>query len=286
MGDRVRAMDPVAAFSLVGHEVRLGILEAVFEAGEDAVAFSTIRDAVCIRDPGRLNYHLTELHPHFLERTDEGYVLQRPGSVAVRLVRAGRLTDDGHLLESAVGDCLRCGGELVLAYDPSQFGVVACRDCRRWFVRWLLPPGALAGRDASGIATVLDERCRSARRLGNAGVCPLCTGPMSANLTQDDQFDHPAALSYACESCACEFDSTVGAALVGHPAVVAFHHDHGIDVTDRPLWELPVAFDPDLVSVLDSGPPRVELARTLAGDRLRCIVGEDGTVIQTAVEST
>lgn len=69
---------PVETFSLLANEDRLAILKAVVRADkreETPFSFSTLREAVDIRDSGRFSYHLQELTSHFLTRSTDGYSL-------------------------------------------------------------------------------------------------------------------------------------------------------------------------------------------------------------------
>ena len=68
----------VEAFSLLANEDRLAILKAVVRADEreeTPLSFSTLREAVDIRDSGRFSYHLRELTGHFLTHSADGYSL-------------------------------------------------------------------------------------------------------------------------------------------------------------------------------------------------------------------
>lgn len=76
----VGGLSRAEAFSLLGNEDRLAILEVVIQAKHHdsapyPLSFSTLRDAVAIRDSGRFSYHLQELTGHFLTRTPAGYAL-------------------------------------------------------------------------------------------------------------------------------------------------------------------------------------------------------------------
>lgn len=286
-GEPVETLDPVEAFALLGQEIRLQVVRALFAADPGAdgrpIPFSEIADAVELRDAGHLYYHLDSLCPHFVEHCEDGYRLRRPGRRAIRLLRSGALTADADPDPMALADdCVRCGGGLELRYDDG-FARVVCPDCGRWFVRFRFPAGGFAGRDADGVAAAFDARCRAARRLGNRGVCPLCSGPMDRRLVtgSSDCFGHPANLRYACGRCGCGFNSTVGAALADHTAVVSFLDDHGIDPGDRPLWALPFAFDPDCVGFQRADPPGAILTLHEDAERLRVVVGLDGAVIDT-----
>jgi hypothetical protein len=60
--------------------------------------------------------------------------------------------------------------------------------------------------------------------------------------------------------------------LLDEPAVVAFYHDHGIDVTETPLWalDLPIA-EP---TVRSEDPLRLLLSVERDGERLTLVVDE------------
>ena len=69
----------VETFSLLANEDRLAILKTVVRADEreeTPLSFSTLREAVDIRDSGRFSYHLRELTGHFLTHSADGYSLQ------------------------------------------------------------------------------------------------------------------------------------------------------------------------------------------------------------------
>lgn len=266
-------------FAALGHGDRLAALDAIFEADDDPVAFSTIRDHTTFSDPGRLAYHLRQLEPTFVDHSSDGYELTRRGWNAARTIRLGLFdTDERSATHDVDGDCVRCGGDLRLGYDDRS-AAVACRDCDAWFVRYLVSPGGIADRDPAGVQTLLDHRCRALRRAGNRGVCHLCAGVADRRLVAGTgPYGHPAHVAYDCDRCKVSFTSTLGAAHAAHPELVAFATDHGIDVT-RPLWELAFAFDADAVEVLDADEPRATLALAADGDSVELTVGAGGGVV-------
>lgn len=274
------ALSPAEAFTLLGQELRLDILRVLFEA-DGPVAFSTIAAELGVRDSGHVYYHIDALRPHFVERQEGGYRIRQAGRDALRILRAGTVTDRGDLRPVTLDDdCVRCGGDPELRYSDG-FALVGCPDCERWFVRYRFPPGGLEHRSPGEIAAALDARCRSTRRLGNAGVCDPCNGRMDRRLRpgSPDGLDHPATVRYECRDCDRFFDSTVGAAVLAHPAVVAFRYDHGI--AERPLWALDVAFDPGMVSEVRDDPPGATLTVPGEGERLRVEVDDRGRVTDT-----
>lgn len=79
MGEGSESLSPDEAFWLLGEETRLGILWAVWEAEDDAVPFSVIRDRVGNPDSGSFNYNLDNLREVFLVQSDDGYECRKLG---------------------------------------------------------------------------------------------------------------------------------------------------------------------------------------------------------------
>ena len=70
----------VEAFSILGHETRLAILLALWEAyepfaAENAVPFAELRRHVGMRDGSQFNYHLSRLVGHYVQKTETRYEL-------------------------------------------------------------------------------------------------------------------------------------------------------------------------------------------------------------------
>jgi hypothetical protein len=67
-----------------------------------------------------------------------------------------------------------------------------------------------------------------------------------------------------CDHCGYWWHAMVPIAALVEPAVIAFHHEHGIDLRERPWWTL------DSVTVgaadLAEDPRRVTIPMAIAGD--------------------
>lgn len=61
-------------------------------------------------------------------------------------------------------------------------------------------------------------------------------------------------------------------------AVVSFYHDHGVDVRDRPIWNVGAEWRERLAS---TDPWCVVVATTLGGERLVCYLDRDAEVVET-----
>lgn len=108
--------DPTDALAVLGDETRIAILRVLAEA-EEPLPFSELRRRAEISDPGRFNYHLSELREYFVREQDGGYTLREAGS---RVVAAAGVAGqpsasiDGSGLEGSADDadgCPVCGAE-------------------------------------------------------------------------------------------------------------------------------------------------------------------------------
>jgi DNA-binding transcriptional ArsR family regulator len=74
--------DGLEALNAIANEHRIRILRALATADEP-LSFSELRRAVGLEDPGRFNYHLSELRGRFVTETETGYDLGDAGQRVV-----------------------------------------------------------------------------------------------------------------------------------------------------------------------------------------------------------
>lgn len=102
---------PEEAFWLLGHEIRIRIICALFDAERTADSgrrlFSELRERVGNPDSGRFTYHLNRLNGTFVRETEGRYSLTDAGCEVCRLLDG---VDRTHLERSrpAWGECLYC----------------------------------------------------------------------------------------------------------------------------------------------------------------------------------
>jgi hypothetical protein len=288
-------MAPTDAFSVLGNEIRVGILrelaDVMQESGsewESGLPFSTLRERVGVDDPGKFNYHLDRLRGTFVEKTDDGYVLRYPGLMVVSAIRAGTYTggDETETVETGE-DCPRCDGDLTATYG-NGFLELAC-DEDDLLSRVLLPPGATEGRTT---AELLELANRSARRdMSHAadGVCPYCWGQVDATIRWPEEtslFEDTSAagpkVHYDCTRCWAEIHVPLAGVATLHPAVVAFYHDHGVNVHDWPFVGL--SYSGTEQSVVSEDPVRVSVTLREDDEEMRVVLDEDANVVDTERE--
>jgi len=269
------------AFGLLGNEKRLDILGRLFEA-EGPLSFSELREAVGIRDSGQFNYHLDKLLGTFVRQDGKEYELTSAGTHVVGAILAGEYTKTIEGDPVAVGaDCQHCGGMLAGFFEGE--GVrIACEDCDRNVLDMSMPPGALEDYPREEWPFLAERWTRQELETVRAGFCPACYGPIVERLTLDpdsvgDAFD--ASVEYSCQRCDRGITANATASVVSHPAVVSFHHEHGVDIEGTPVWDLEWPIQPN-AAIVSRDPVRVEVSIQLDGDRLVLVLDETATVVE------
>ena len=263
-------LGPAEAFSLVGDETRMTILEALWHAAEPPVPFSRLYELSETDTTARFNYHLNRLTGHFVRKTDGGYELRTAGRNVVQVVVAGSFNAHPDRDPFETGDpCTRCGETLVASYDDEQLAV-DCPACGLTHGEYGFPPGGLLGRDDDEVLAAFDRRVRHRHTLARDGVCPECSGRMGTTIDRsgDCCLDADLRVEYWCEQCHTTFCSPIGITLLDHPELVTFYRDHGVDVTAAPYWRFEWCVTDDHLTVTSSDPWRVTLDVTVGAETL------------------
>ena len=253
--DCEECLQPAEAFSVIGNETRLSILEALWEAPERPVTFSELRSRIGMADSAQFNYHLQRLTGQFLQKTDDGYDFRSPGRAVIQAVLAGSLNRDPELEPFAVeGACIDCGAGLEAFYEDERLRVV-CPDCGRGHADWPFPPGGLENRTPEEVANAFNQRVRHLLCLSADGVCPDCNGRMETTVDDaDSEADSAVDVTHWCRRCENETTTTIGISLLDDAEVVSFYRDHGVDLNGVPFWTLPWCIADDDTTVLDDDP--------------------------------
>jgi len=274
-------LPPAEAFALLGNETRIDILQALWRAPEQPVAFSALRKRVGMRDSAQFNYHLSKLTDHFVRSTEDGYEFQYAGEKVVRAILAGTFTDRVTLEFPVDGECFDCGAPLEGHYSDERLGV-RCSHCNTTYGRYAFPPGGLRDRSDAEVASAFDQRVRHLHCLAADGVCPECGGRMATDVTPDDadRLDLDVRVDHTCRQCQHTISSPVGLSLLDDATVVAFHAEHGVDLTSTEHWTLDWCVT-DETTNHDPGRDRVSVAITLDGETLTVTLDGDLRVVDT-----
>lgn len=87
--DAAEDTDPADAFLIPAHEIRLGILEALWRAENHSLSFSELRKEVGVRDTGKFTYHLSKLTGRYVAHVEDRYELLYPGHRVVDAIQSG-----------------------------------------------------------------------------------------------------------------------------------------------------------------------------------------------------
>jgi hypothetical protein len=82
----------------------------------------------------------------------------------------------------------------------------------------------------------------------------------------------------ACRTCGYRLRCPVALTLLEEPAVVAAFHEAGIDLADRPLWNVGDEWRERVVS---TDPVAVRVTATVGDREVACFVGRDLSVVHT-----
>ncbi|WP_435125583.1 ArsR/SmtB family transcription factor [Halobaculum sp. D14] len=285
----VDATDPDEAFAALADETRLAILRALADADGDEATFSALRDAVGMRDSGQFNYHLQKLTGTFVAKTDDSYRLTVAGRQIRGALLAGRYTKTGSVDPVPLDDpCPACGGDRTFHYDDQQVEIT-CDDCDLGSF-FGIPPGVFAGYDADEWPAVANRYLRTVVQQAASGFCPFCDGRMRSRLadqlaTTDDDASPPEeyrdvpTFRFTCDRCGETLAGDLGVALLDVPAVVAFYHDHGVDVRDEPLSAFRT-ISTDRARIVDRDPLRAAVTFTADDESLTVELDESLAVVE------
>lgn len=291
----VRRTDPEEVFGLLADEIRVGILQALWDNDTGPLSFSELREATGVSDSGQFNYHLGKLVGRFVTRSDDGYDLTQAGKLVNGAIEAGAYTGEATIDPIALEEpCSSCGGDQTLSYEDETVRV-SCADCPVEFT-FLVPPGVFAGYAEAAIPGVADRYLRSTVLHTLRGFCCLCDGPLEPTVAPLSSLDGVPAetagevveeadripmVTYECDRCAQVVTCSLDLVLMEHPAVVSFHYDRGVDVRERPVWNR-VRLDPDRISITGTDPFRAQARYAL--DDAELVVTVDDTLEVVSVE--
>lgn len=297
---RRQQINPGSAFELLGNETRVAVLDVLCGDGNDTdrlLTFSELHDAIGTGSSAGFAYHLEKLVGHYVEKTADGYRLTYAGRQVARAVVAGTYTERISIDGIEIDDpCPVCGDSTLTAQCTDNVLAVECACLDRPIAVLSLPPGSYRRTVGEGLLQTADRHHRYQVALMADGICPECAGPIDATLSRvpapdpsDDEPTNPesepmehestdgtrAHLEFNCADCGHRLRSPVAFAVVEHPAVIGFFESYGVDVRERPLWNLGEEWSE---TTLSTEPWCVRVSVRLAEERLDVLVGEGLTI--------
>ena len=280
----IETVEPEAAFSTLADATRLDILQALWEAEGQTATFSKLRETVGTKDSGKFNYHLQKLTEGFVRKTESGYELRAAGRNVVGALVSGAYTMTGSIDPMVLDDpCPACAGELTFDYEDERVRI-ECGTCPFWSA-FPVPPGALADHPVDRFPTVADRYVRTLLTQARLEFCSQCYGRVEPSLQSFDElpwleskpeFGDTVAVSYDCDRCGMNNQINLATIMLDHPEVSAFHHEHGIDVRDVPIWHM---------GGIDGEPQSTLLDDDAAGAARVTYIAEDDRLTLTVEDS-
>lgn len=307
----VSAGEAPDAFQALGDEARLSTLTALLAREDEPVPFSELQAATDVEPSARFAYHLRQLAGRYVEKVGgdgdgesesddlEGYRLTYAGRKVARAVTAGTYTDSVDLEGVDLdADCPHCGDARLEARTEDNVVGVSCDACERPVLSLPFPPRGYRDRDPADVPAAFDSHHRHRLALLREGVCPECSGRVEGRVetppeagsertgAADGARDGPTdegtpaervLATFECVTCGHGVRTPVTLTLLEHPAVVAFYHDHGEPVRDRPLWNVGGEWRE---AVLSRDPLAVVVSTRLEDELLELYVGGDASVVE------
>ncbi|GAB7094593.1 winged helix-turn-helix domain-containing protein [Halolamina litorea] len=268
------------AFTALGSEHRIEILRVLVEAVENdepGLSFTELHDRTAIDSSSQFSYHLEELADVFVTESDGEYAPTSAGERVVRAIRSGIYAEEPSFEPTTVdGHCPECGETTLSAAYRERHLSVACADCGTTVVTYDLLPAEAEGRSSMETLRSCNRRVLREYDTAVAGTCPTCSGTTTATI--DAGPDGEYACVATCDRCELRVYGPVELALFGHPAVIAFYWERGIDVTDLPLWRLPAFIGDAERHVVERDPLALKITLHHDGGTLTARIDDDGTV--------
>ncbi|MFP8953304.1 winged helix-turn-helix domain-containing protein [Natrialbaceae archaeon A-arb3/5] len=243
--------DAAEAFGLLADPTRIAILRAFAEAldrielGTDepmpVLSFSDVYDRVEIDSTSQLSYHLEKLDGTYLRRTDEGWQFTFAGESVVRLFLSGAYAGDVEFEPVDLEEtCPFCDADALRVVVDDLALLRECTDCGRRMDGMHVTPAQVRGRSAESLlASAKADRAALFWRF-REDICDECGGAIDVEF--HDRSGAESVVEWTararCRECWRTVHGPPSLWLATHPASIAFHWDHGVDVRSFGFREL------------------------------------------------
>lgn len=302
-------LSPDAAFSVLGDETRMQIVQTLGEA-DGPLQFTELRDRVGLRQGSQFNYHLDKLVGHFVEKSTDGYDLTQRGRRVVEAVLSGAVTDDPVMEPTELDQtCYHCGAPVRVGYLQERVGLycTACdgnygdpgdrgaggHDSTSGLLGYLrLPPAGVQGRSAAEVLAAAFTWGDLQFMARGSGICPRCSAPLEESVetcTDHDPGDgvcstcnNRYAIQHHAECTNCIYRSTglFMLSLLATTELLDFLTSRGLNpiTADAELAVYAVTGDYD-EEVLSHDPFRARFTFTAGDDSITLTVDDDLDVV-------
>lgn len=280
-----------SAFEVLGNETRMAILEALIDDDQAGVvpverSFTELFERTHEETTAGFAYHLRQLVGQYVAKDEasERYRLTYGGRRIARELVAGTYVESVDRAPVALPDpCPFCDRESLEAATADNVVSVRCRECSVELLSLPFPPG---GHRTQGEAFAEAFNRHHRRRVATmaAGSCPECGGAVDSTVrtvsppgvVEDD--GERVLVHLDCDGCGYRIQTPVTMTVLDHPAVVSLYHDHGVDLRDRPVWNVGEEWRETLLS---TDPVAVRVSTSVGGDELSLYVDGTAAVVHT-----
>lgn len=287
------------AFRTLGDPTRIAVLRTFAEAVDEMEAspggslpelsFSELYDRVEVDSTSRLSYHLDELDGTFLRRTDDGWKFTFAGESVTRLVLSEAYVGDVAFEPVATsGRCLNCGAEQLEARVDDCALLHRCRNCDAKMGGLSVTPAQVRGRDPEALLDSVKTTTVELFRQYRNGVCTECGGVVDVDVSAEQFVEDASELdrllaSGRCRECLQGLNGPLPMWLANHPASVAFHWDHGVDVLSLGVRDVGEKLGEGewAADRVGTDPDEYEVTYRVGASVLRLVVDDELTVSRT-----
>jgi DNA-binding transcriptional ArsR family regulator len=302
-------LTPEEAFSVLGNETRIQILQKLVEA-DLSLSFTDLRERVGVRQGAQFNYHLDKVVGHFVEKTEEGYSLREPGRRVIQSVLSGAVTDDPIVEPTEVDfSCRHCGAPVEVSYSRGKLRL-SCTVCGGNFdestrreqegenvsanlSNMALPPAGVQGRTAADALRTAATITHLDAMAGSSNICPRCSAPVDHSVRVCESHDANDGLCEACDfrwavrfrfrctNCIYSEDFAAVMALLDVPELLVFVGEHGLNTSSHGIewgWD----YEEEIVSV---DPFKARFTFTIEGDSITLTVDDTFAVVDATKQS-
>lgn len=302
-------LSPDAAFSVLGEETRMQIIQSLGEA-DGSLPFTELREQVGLRQGSQFNYHLDKLLGHFVEKTTNGYNLTQRGRRVVEAVLSGAVTDNPVMEPTPLDqECYHCGAPVAVGYHQERVGLY-CTECAGNYGESTdrdeavdegasgllgdlrLPPAGVQGRSPEEVLSAAFTWGDLQFMARGSGICPRCSAALEEAVDVCPSHDPGDGVCPACNNryavqhqahCTnCIYTSTglFMLSLLATTELLAFLTARGLNpiTTDSELavYAVTGSYDEEIIS---TDPFKARFTFTVDEDAITLTVDDDLTVV-------
>lgn len=321
-GDEMTSpLTPSEAFSVLGNETRLEILQTLGEADEP-LPFTALRKRLGNPVSSQYNYHLDRLVGHFIRQSDGCYELTSMGERVIEAILAGSVTESPTVEPTELDErCYHCGTPIWIDYKD-QTAFIYCNGCSgNYQISDDVLVDRLGSEERAAEFAVKTSNCfpptlvngRSASEMRQAGtawfhldmfswgidLCPRCSAVLDPSVELCETHDategvcekcgnlQATILVTSCTNCHYSKEGLFSYRLFSHTAMLDFITDHGFNpiAPDSPeaFWGYFTPYDEEILS---TDPFKARFTFTIERDALTLTVDDDLNVVDTTRHDT